>query len=144
MCIVYELSCKCYQQIYTGVIQNMYKNRNYSTIQQMLKKGKESSTLGKHFSQLFHWPKVPLKIASTPSTIHQKLSFTLSIRVTPSAPLEDSVHTDVTYAYTKHEILNHSFDLIVGLISSCSEMHRSCQHKPRYHRFSNDDPVEGK
>jgi len=143
MCIVHELPCKCHQQIYNGVIQNMYKNRIYSTIQQMLKKSNTSSTLGKYFSQLFHWPKVPLQIASTPSNIHPTLSCTLSIRVTQSAPLEDSVHTDVTCTYTKHEILHHSLDLIVGLISSCSELHRSCQHKYRYHRFSNDDPVEG-
>jgi hypothetical protein len=143
MCIVYELACKCYQQIYNGVIQNMYKNRIYSTIQQMLKKGNTSSTLGKYFSQLFQWPNVPLKIASTPSNIHLTWSFTLSIRVTQAAPLEDSVHTDATYAYTKDEILHHSSNLLVGLISSCSELHRSCQHKYRYHRFSNDDPVEG-
>jgi hypothetical protein len=121
----------------------MYKNRIYSTIQQMLKKGNISSTLGKYSSQLFHCPKVPLKIASTLSNIHPKISFTLSISVTQSAPLEDSVYTDVTYAYTKHEIFHHSLDLIVGLISSCCELQRSCQHKYSYHRFSNDDPVEG-
>jgi hypothetical protein len=50
MCIVYELPCNWYQQIYNGAIQHMYKNRIYSTIQQMLKKGKESSILGKYFS----------------------------------------------------------------------------------------------
>lgn len=66
MCIVYKLPCKCYEQIYNGVIQHMYKDMIYSTIQQMLKKGKESLALGKYFSQFFHWPKVPLKIASTP------------------------------------------------------------------------------
>ena len=43
----------------------------------------------------------------------------------------------------KLEILCHSFNLDVNLIDSWSEIHRLCQHKPRFHRFSADDPIEG-
>ena len=42
----------------------------------------------------------------------------------------------------KLEILRHSFDPDVNLINSQSEIHGSCQHKPRFHRFSADDSVE--
>ena len=42
----------------------------------------------------------------------------------------------------KLEILRHSFDPDVNLNNSRSEIHGSCQHKPRFHRFSADDSVE--
>ena len=42
----------------------------------------------------------------------------------------------------KLEILHHSFDPDVNLINSQSEIHRLCQHKPHFHRFSADDSVE--
>ena len=45
--------------------------------------------------------------------------------------------------HEKFEILHHSFNLDVTLMNNQSGIHGSCRHKPHFHRFSADEPIEG-
>ena len=112
-------------------------------IQQILKTGKESSTLAKHFSQRSHWPNLPPNVAPTPYQIRQKLNFEILYQGNPMTVVRHFGTVNCRICMReKLEILRHSFDPDVNLINSRSEIHGSCRHQPRFHRFSADDSVE--
>ena len=147
-CLVYKLTCKCCAQVYIGAMQNTLKermSRHCGNVQNILKTGKDSSTLAKYSSQHSHWPNLPPNVAPKPYQIQKKINFEILYQGSPMAVVcyFGSVNCCICMQ-EKLEILCHSFDPEINVINSRSEIHGSCQHKPHFHRFSTDEAKRAK
>ena len=108
-----------------------------------MKDGKETSSLAKHWGNRSHWLELASDKIPTPRQIRNKMDFQILYLGDPMSVVR-SFGTD-RCRICMHEklfILDASFKSPELLINSRNEIHGTCLHRPRFHRFSADDSSE--
>jgi hypothetical protein len=133
--VVYKVTCKMTNKFYIGNTQQHLKSRmrgHFQDVKRLMEKEVHSDSYARHFAGI--WPRG----AATPSPGMQRdlIKYEILWKGNPiSAVKTFGKNTCALCNRERMEIVKASRNTPDMIINSCSEIHGACRHKPRFHRF---------
>jgi hypothetical protein len=133
--VIYRITCKMTNKIYIGNTQQHFKMRmrgHFQDVKKLMGKGVHSDSYARHFAGI--WPRgaeVP-----TPGMQRDLIKCEILWQGNPISVVKTFGKNICALCNRERmEIIKISRSTPDTLINSCSEIHGACRHKPRFHRY---------
>jgi hypothetical protein len=137
--VIYKITCKMTNKIYIGNTQQHFKMRmkgHFQDVKKLMEKGVHSDSYARHFAGI--WPRGAA--APTPGMQRDLIKCEILWQGNPISVVKTfGKNTCALCNRERMEIIKISRATPNILINSCSEIHGACRHKPRFHRYHEQD-----
>jgi hypothetical protein len=137
--VIYKITCKMTNKIYIGNTQQNFKKRmtgHFQDVRTLMGKGVHSDSYARHFAGI--WPRgaeIP-----TPGMQRDLIKCNILWKGNPISVVKTfGKSTCALCNRERMEIVKLSRKIPELLINSCSEIHGACRHKPRFHRYQEQE-----
>jgi hypothetical protein len=134
--VIYKITCTLTNKIYIGNTQQHFKMRmkgHFQDVKKLMEKGVHSDSYARHFAGI--WPKGAA--APSPGMQRDMIKCDILWQGNPISVVKTfGKPTCALCNRERMEIIKLSRSIPEKMINSCSEIHGACRHKPKFHRFN--------
>jgi hypothetical protein len=137
--VIYKITCTMTNKVYIGNTQQHFKMRmkgHFQDVKKLMEKGVHSDSYARHFAGI--WPRGAA--APSPGMQRDLIKCDILWQGNPISVVKTfGKSTCALCNRERMEIIKLSRSIPDKLINSCSEIHGACRHKPKFHRYHEQD-----